>query len=93
MGHAATRLDGTGLHAERVPRPVPPTASTVNLPGGWLEVTRSTRGDAPVVAKLNAGQREVELSNDLLVGARLMERVGAGTPSKLRDLLLNAAIN
>ena len=38
-----------------------------------------------VIAKLDAGQGEVELSNDLLVGARLLERATTGVPRKLRD--------
>jgi starch synthase (maltosyl-transferring) len=44
-----------------------------------------------VTAKLDAGQGEVELSNDLLAGAWRMERVAAGMPRKLRDPLLEAA--
>jgi starch synthase (maltosyl-transferring) len=44
-----------------------------------------------VTAKLDAGQGEVELSNDLLVGARLLERAATGLPRKLRDPLIEAA--
>jgi starch synthase (maltosyl-transferring) len=44
-----------------------------------------------VTAKLDAGQGEVELNNDLLVGARLLERAATGLPRKLRDPLLEAA--
>ena len=44
-----------------------------------------------VVAKLDAGQGEDELSNDLLVGARLLERATTGVPRKLRDPIIEAA--
>jgi starch synthase (maltosyl-transferring) len=44
-----------------------------------------------VTAKLDAGQGEVELNNDLLVGARLLERAATGLPRKLRDPLIEAA--
>jgi starch synthase (maltosyl-transferring) len=44
-----------------------------------------------VTAKLDAGQGEVELSNDLLIGARLLDRACAGVPRKLRDPLIEAA--
>ncbi|BBX01307.1 alpha-1,4-glucan--maltose-1-phosphate maltosyltransferase [Mycolicibacterium moriokaense] len=44
-----------------------------------------------VTVKLDAGQGEVELSNDLLVGARLLERASTGVPRKLRAPILAAA--
>jgi len=44
-----------------------------------------------VTVKLDAGQGEPELSNDLLVGAQLFERAATGVPRKLRDPLLEAA--
>src|SRR5262249_40553676 len=44
-----------------------------------------------ITLKLDAGQGEPELSNDLLVGARLFERAAMGLPRKLRDPLLEAA--
>ena len=44
-----------------------------------------------VTAKLEAGQSEAELSNDLLVGAKLFQRAATGVPRKLRDPLLEAA--
>jgi len=44
-----------------------------------------------VTAKLDAGQGEEELSNDLLVGARLLERATTGVPRKLRDPIIEAA--
>jgi starch synthase (maltosyl-transferring) len=56
---------------------------------GWGDPISTWR--RAVTAKLNAGQSEVELSNDLLVGARLMERAATGVPRKLRDPLLEAA--
>ena len=56
---------------------------------GWGDPIHTWR--RAVRAKLDAGQGEVELSNDLLVGARLLERAAAGTPRKLRDPLVDAA--
>ncbi|MGV9801091.1 alpha-1,4-glucan--maltose-1-phosphate maltosyltransferase [Mycobacterium sp. NPDC003449] len=44
-----------------------------------------------VETKLGAGQSEAELSNDLLIGARLLERAAAGMPRKLREPLIEAA--
>ncbi|MGF2945342.1 maltotransferase domain-containing protein, partial [Mycobacterium sp. Lab-001] len=44
-----------------------------------------------VIAKLDAGQGETELSNDLLVGAGLFERAAAGVPRARRDPLMAAA--
>ena len=56
---------------------------------GWGDPIATWRRG--VTAKLDAGQGEAELSNDLLVGARRLERAAAGTPRKLRDPLLEAA--
>ena len=56
---------------------------------GWGDPIATWRRG--VTAKLAAGQGEAELSNDLLVGARRMERVAAGTPRELRDPILEAA--
>ena len=56
---------------------------------GWGDPIATWRRG--VTAKLDAGQGEAELSNDLLVGARLLERAAAGTPRELRDPLLEAA--
>ncbi len=44
-----------------------------------------------VTAKLDAGQGETELNNDLLVGARLLERAATGVPRDHRTPLLHAA--
>ena len=44
-----------------------------------------------IIAKLEAGQGEEELSNDLLVGAQLLERATTGVPRKLRDPIVEAA--
>ncbi len=44
-----------------------------------------------VTAKLDAGQGETELNNDLLVGARLLERAATGVPRDHRAPLLHAA--
>ena len=43
-----------------------------------------------VTAKLEAGQGETELNNDLLVGARLLERAATGVPRDHRAPLLHA---
>ncbi len=44
-----------------------------------------------VTAKLDAGQSETELSNDLLIGARLLDRAATGVPRQLRHPLIEAA--
>ncbi len=44
-----------------------------------------------VTAKLEAGQSESELNNDLLVGASLLERAAYGVPRQLRLPLIEAA--
>jgi starch synthase (maltosyl-transferring) len=56
---------------------------------GWGDPIATWR--KAVTAKLDAGQGEVELSNDLLVGARLLERASTGVPRKLRDPIIEAA--
>jgi starch synthase (maltosyl-transferring) len=56
---------------------------------GWGDPIATWR--RAVTAKLDAGQGEVELSNDLLLGARLLERAATGLPRKLRDPLIEAA--
>ena len=56
---------------------------------GWGDPISSWRH--AVIAKLEAGQGEAELSNDLLVGARLLERAAAGLPRDRRTPLLDAA--
>ncbi|MDV3127943.1 alpha-1,4-glucan--maltose-1-phosphate maltosyltransferase [Mycobacterium sp. 21AC1] len=57
---------------------------------GWGDPIRTWHHAVEV--KLGAGQSEAELSNDLLVGARLLDRAAAGMPRKLRDPLLEAAV-
>lgn len=47
---------------------------------GWGDPIATWRHN--VVAKLDAGQSESELNNDLLVGARLLERAAAGVPAR-----------
>ena len=47
---------------------------------GWGDPIATWRKD--VTAKLDAGQGETELSNDLLIGARLLERAATGVPRK-----------
>ncbi len=56
---------------------------------GWGDPIATWRHG--VTAKLDAGQSEAELSNDLLVGARLLERAITGVARKLRDPLIEAA--
>jgi starch synthase (maltosyl-transferring) len=56
---------------------------------GWGDPIGSWR--KAVTAKLDAGQGEVELSNDLLIGGRLLERAATRLPRKLRDPLIDAA--
>ena len=56
---------------------------------GWGDPIHSWRHG--LVAKLDAGQGETELSNDLLVGAALFERAATGVPRARRDPLLAAA--
>ena len=56
---------------------------------GWGDPIATWR--KAVTAKLDAGQSETELSNDLIVGARLLERAATGVPRKLRDPLIEAA--
>ena len=45
---------------------------------GWGDPIATWR--RAVTAKLDAGQSEAELSNDLIVGARLLERAATGLP-------------
>lgn len=56
---------------------------------GWGDPIHSWRHG--LVAKLDAGQGEKELSNDLLVGAALFERAATGVPRQQRHPLLDAA--
>lgn len=56
---------------------------------GWGDPIHSWRHG--LVAKLDAGQGEKELSNDLLVGAALFERAATGVPHQQRAPLLDAA--
>src|SRR5699024_10317991 len=56
---------------------------------GWGDPIHTWRHG--VVAKLDAGQGETELSNDLLLGARLFERAAAGVPRAQREPLASAA--
>ena len=56
---------------------------------GWGDPIGTWRHS--ITAKLDAGQSESELSNDLLTGAKLFERAAMGLPRKLRDPLLEAA--
>jgi starch synthase (maltosyl-transferring) len=56
---------------------------------GWGDPIATWRKN--VIAKLDAGQGEAELSNDLLVGARLLERAATGVPRQMRYPVLRAA--
>ncbi|MDA4103007.1 alpha-1,4-glucan:maltose-1-phosphate maltosyltransferase [Mycolicibacterium monacense DSM 44395] len=55
---------------------------------GWGDPIASWRHN--VIAKLDAGQSESELDNDLLVGARLLERAATGVPRQDRYPLVQA---
>ena len=56
---------------------------------GWGDPIATWRKG--VTAKLDAGQSEADLSNDLIIGARLLERAATGVPRTLRDPLIDAA--
>ena len=56
---------------------------------GWGDPIATWRKN--VIAKLDAGQSEGELSNDLLLGARLLERAAAGVSRQMRYPLIEAA--
>jgi starch synthase (maltosyl-transferring) len=56
---------------------------------GWGDPIATWRH--AVVTKLEAGQSEAELDNDLLVGARLLDRAATGLPRQLRYPLIEAA--
>lgn len=56
---------------------------------GWGDPITTWRH--AVTAKLDAGQGETELNNDLMVGARLLERAATGVPREQRTPLLHAA--
>jgi starch synthase (maltosyl-transferring) len=56
---------------------------------GWGDPIATWRKG--VTAKLNAGQGESELSNDLLIGARLLERAATGVPREQRQPMVDAA--
>jgi starch synthase (maltosyl-transferring) len=56
---------------------------------GWGDPIATWRKS--VTAKLDAGQSEGELSNDLLIGARLLERAATGVPRQGRYPLIEAA--
>ena len=73
--HGAFTPDSIGLWTFRV--------------DGWGDPIHTWRH--AIVAKLDAGQGESELSNDLLVGAQLLERAATGVPRGQRDPLRAAA--
>jgi starch synthase (maltosyl-transferring) len=73
--HGLFRPDRVGLWTYRV--------------DGWGDPIATWRHN--VTAKLDAGQSEGELSNDLLVGAQLLERAATGVPRKDRYPLIDAA--
>ncbi len=56
---------------------------------GWGDPLSTWR--KAVTAKLDAGQSEGELNNDLLVGAQLLERAATGVPRQDRFPLIDAA--
>jgi starch synthase (maltosyl-transferring) len=72
--HGAFSPDSVGLWTFRV--------------DGWGDPIATWRKN--VTAKLDAGQSEGELSNDLLLGARLLERAATGVPRQSRYPLIDA---
>jgi len=74
------------FHGQFVPDQIGMWAFRVD---GWTDSIRTWR-DA-VVAKLDAGQGEAELSNDLLVGAELLDRAAAAMPRSGREPIVAAA--
>jgi starch synthase (maltosyl-transferring) len=58
---------------------------------GWGDPMATWRKN--VTAKLNAGQGESELNNDLIIGAQLLERASNGVPRQDRYPLIEAAEN
>lgn len=56
---------------------------------GWGDPLTSWRRS--VTAKLDAGQGETELDNDLLVGAALLDRAATEVPPPARSLIIDAA--
>ncbi|MDT5111468.1 MAG: hypothetical protein QOE20_3358, partial [Mycobacterium sp.] len=56
---------------------------------GWGDPLATWRKN--VIAKLEAGQGESELNNDLLLGAQLLERASTGVPRQDRHPLVEAA--
>ena len=56
---------------------------------GWGDPIATWRHN--VLAKLEAGQGESELSNDLIIGAQLLERAATGVPRQRRHPLIEAA--
>ncbi|WP_099024516.1 alpha-1,4-glucan--maltose-1-phosphate maltosyltransferase [Mycolicibacterium palauense] len=56
---------------------------------GWGDPIATWR--KAVTAKLDAGQSEAELSNDLILGARLLDRAATGVPRQDRYPLVEAA--
>ncbi|KRD14832.1 alpha-1,4-glucan--maltose-1-phosphate maltosyltransferase [Mycobacterium sp. Root265] len=56
---------------------------------GWGDPIATWRKG--VTAKLDAGQGETELNNDLLIGAQLLERAATGVPREQRRPLVDAA--
>jgi starch synthase (maltosyl-transferring) len=58
---------------------------------GWGDPIATWRKN--VTAKLDAGQGEAELNNDLLLGAQLFERASTGVPRQDRYPLIEAAEN
>ncbi len=73
--HGAFSPDSVGLWTFRV--------------DGWGDPIATWRKN--VTAKLDAGQSESELSNDLLIGARLLDRAATGVPRQSRYPLIDAA--
>jgi starch synthase (maltosyl-transferring) len=74
------------FHSQFIPDSVGLWTFRVDGWGDPIHTWRHTIG-----AKLDAGQGEAELSNDLLAGARLFDRAATGVPRRLRYPLAEAA--
>ena len=90
-GVAAVRgSNRSGCRCRRAGPPTSSTASSSPTPSGLWTFRVDGWGDPiatwrnAVLAKLEAGQSEAELSNDLLIGAQLLERAATGVPRQQR---------
>ena len=84
-GQTAAAADVAGPNARRVPRPVQSRAASGCGPSGSTAgATRSRPGASTSPPSSTRARARAELSNDLLVGARLLERAATGVPRQHR---------